>query len=379
MYLFKKEAIDDKKQPNFDKIGIRIWTVFLEISDMIKLSLSLLVFVSVFSHAQQTASSADSARRRVPPPVGTITPTRETPAHDPVMIRQNDKYYLFTTGNGISVFSSKDMKNWRKETPVFSKVPEWVNKALPNYRGSSMWAPDISYHNGKYYLYYAVSAFGKNTSCIGLAVNKTLDSASADFKWEDMGKVIQSVPGRDMWNAIDANLIVDENNTPWMTFGSFWDGIKLVKLNPDLASIAQPEQWYTIASRPRDFSAPDSSAGNAAIEGPFVFRKDNYYYLFVSWDYCCRGEKSDYKVVVGRSKKVTGPYFDKLGVSLAQNGGTLVVQGDNKEWYGAGHNSAYTFDGKDYMIYHGYDAKDRGRSKLIIREIKWEDGWPSIK
>jgi arabinan endo-1,5-alpha-L-arabinosidase len=347
---------------------------------MTKLLSSIFIFASLFSHAQQTNSSSDSSRRRPAiPAVGTITPTRETPAHDPVMIKQNEKYYLFTTGNGISVFSSKDMRNWRKEMPVFAKVPDWVNKALPNFRGSSMWAPDISYHNGKYYLYYAVSAFGKNTSCIGLIVNKTLDSASPDFKWQDMGKVIQSVPGRDMWNAIDANLIVDENNTPWLAFGSFWEGMKLVKLNPDFASIAQPEQWYTIARRPRDFSEPDSSAGNAAIEAPFIFKKNKYYYLFVSWDYCCRGERSNYKVVVGRSEKVMGSYLDKLGVSLAQNGGTLVVEGDNKEWFGAGHNSVYTFDGKDYMIYHGYDAEDRGRSKLIIREIKWEDGWPSLK
>jgi len=345
-----------------------------------KLLVLLFCFTVVLTVAQQPAAGTDTARRRfIPPPVGTITPTRETPVHDPVMIKEKDKYYLFCTGNGINVFSSKDMKNWRRETPVFSKTPEWVKASLPNYRGTSMWAPDISYHNGMYYLYYAVSAFGKNTSCIGLAVNKTLDSASADFKWEDKGKIIQSVPGRDLWNAIDANLVVDENNSPWMVFGSFWEGMKLVKLNPDLGSVAQPEEWYTVARRPRNFDIPDSSAGNAAIEGPFIFKKGNYYYLFVSWDYCCRGEKSDYKVVVGRSAKVTGPYLDKNGTDMAKNGGTLIVQGDAKEWFGAGHNSAYTFDGKDYIIYHGYDAKDRGRSKLIIQEMKWDkDGWPVL-
>lgn len=328
----------------------------------------------------QQPTVPDTTRRRPPAPVGTITPTRETPVHDPVMIKEKDKYYLFCTGNGINVFSSRDMKNWRKEKTVFSKTPEWVTKALPNYRGGSMWAPDISFHNGKYYLYYAVSAFGKNTSCIGVVVNKTLDSASADFKWEDMGRVIQSVPGRDLWNAIDANLIIDETNTPWLAFGSFWEGMKMVKLAPDLVSVAQPEEWYTIAKRPRDFNLVDSLAGNAAIEAPFIFKKGKYYYLFVSWDYCCRGERSDYKVVIGRSEKVTGPYLDKKGVALSQNGGTLIVQGDNKEWFGAGHNSAYTFDGKDYIIYHGYDAKDRGRSKLIIKELTWDgEGWPIVQ
>lgn len=344
-----------------------------------RIALSVLLIVYTASLCAQTAqpAGADTTRRRMPPPpIGTITPTRETPAHDPVMIKQGNKFYLFTTGNGVAVFSSTDMQHWRKEKSVFDKAPDWVSKSLPQYRGGSMWAPDISFYNGLYYLYYAVSVFGKNTSCIGLAVNKTLDSASADFKWEDRGKVVQSVPGRDMWNAIDPNLVVDEKGTPWLAFGSFWEGMKMVKLGADFASVAQPEEWHTIARRPRDFNARDSSAGNAAIEGPFVFKKGNYYYLFVSWDYCCRAERSDYKVVVGRSEQVTGPYLDKNGTDMAKNGGTLIVQGDNKEWFGAGHNSAYTFDGKDYIIYHGYDAKDRGRSKLIIKELKWEDGWP---
>jgi arabinan endo-1,5-alpha-L-arabinosidase len=308
-------------------------------------------------------------------PVGSILPTRSTPAHDPVMIKEKDTYYLFTTGNGVSVWSSKDMKNWRKEKPVFDKAPEWAVKAIRGFRGS-MWAPDISYHNGQYYLYYAVSAFGKNTSCIGVAVNKTLDSASSNYKWIDLGKVIQSVPGRDMWNAIDPNLVIDHENKPWLVFGSFWEGMKLVKLDSTLAAVAEPQEWYTVARRPREFNSPDSSAGNAAIEGPFIFRKGKYYYLFVSWDYCCRAERSDYKVVVGRSEKIMGPYLDKDSVRMDRNGGTLVVKG-NQEWYGAGHNSVYTFDGKDYNIFHGYDAKDRGRSKLIIEELKWDsDGWP---
>jgi arabinan endo-1,5-alpha-L-arabinosidase len=341
---------------------------------MQKLLLVALLFFVIDTAAQTPVSPP--ANRPLPTPVGIITPARQTPVHDPVMIKEKNTYYLFCTGNGISVYSSKDMKNWRKEKPVFDKVPDWVPKTIPGFKGGSIWAPDISYHNGLYYLYYSVSAFGKNTSCIGVAINKTLDSASAEFGWVDKGKLIQSVPGRDQWNAIDANLTIDESGNPYLTFGSFWMGMKLVKLNPDFISIAQPEQWYTIARRPRDFNLPDSAAGNAAIEGPFIFKKGGYYYLFVSWDYCCRGENSDYKVVVGRSDKLTGPYLDKNGIDMAKNGGTMVVQGDNIEWYGAGHNSAYTFDGKDYIIYHGYDAKDRGRSKLIIKNLTWVDGWP---
>lgn len=297
------------------------------------------------------------------------------PAHDPVMIKEGDIYYMLCTGIGITVYTSKDMKNWTHQSPVFKKAPDWAVKAVPGFTGH-VWAPDISFHNGSYYLYYAVSAFGKNTSCIGLAVNKTLDTTSANFEWKDLGKVIQSVPGRDMWNAIDPNLVIGNNNTPYLAFGSFWEGMKMVKLSPDLRTVAQPEEWYTVARRPRDFSIRDDSAGNAAIEAPFIFKKDKYYYLFVSWDYCCRAEKSDYKVVVGRSEKVTGPYLDKTGKDMFVGGGSLVVEGDNKSWFGAGHNSAYTFNGKDYIVYHGYDAKDQGKSKLIIEELQWQDGWP---
>src|SRR5690242_19510923 len=112
------------------------------------------------------------------------------PVHDPVMIRQDSMYYIFCTGRGISVWSSTNMKNWKREKPVFDTLP-WAVQTIKGFR-NHIWAPDISYHNGLYYLYYSVSAFGKNTSCIGVATNKTLNSSSPDFKWTDHGKVIQS-------------------------------------------------------------------------------------------------------------------------------------------------------------------------------------------
>lgn len=311
-------------------------------------------------------------------PAVTTVAQSSIPVHDPVMIKQDSIYYLFCTGMGITCWSSVNKVDWRKEKPVFAQPPAWTVKAIPAFKGHT-WAPDISYHNGLYYLYYAVSAFGKNTSCIGVATNKTLHPASPGFHWEDHGKVVQSVPGRDLWNAIDPNLIIDEHNTPWLAFGSFWTGIKLVQLNNDLLSVARPEVWHTIASRPRKYNTPDSSAGDAAIEAPFIFKKDKYYYLFVSFDVCCRGANSTYKVMVGRSEKVTGPYLDKNGIALTNGGGSLVVEGDKVNWYAVGHNAVYTFDGKDYIIYHGYDVKDNGKSKLVMRSLHWDSaGWPVV-
>jgi arabinan endo-1,5-alpha-L-arabinosidase len=295
--------------------------------------------------------------------------------HDPVLAKDGNTYYLFCTGMGISVFSSTDLQHWQKEKPVFSSPPAWAAEAVPGFKGH-IWAPDIAFHNGLYYLYYSVSAFGKNTSCIGVATNKTLDPKSPEYKWTDHGKVIESVPGRDLWNAIDPNLAWGDQHQPWLTFGSFWSGIKLVKLNADLITIANPQTWYTIAKRSRDYKTRDASGGDAAIEAPFIFKKNNYYYLFVSFDFCCKGVNSNYKIMVGRSEKIEGPYIDKEGVRMEEGGGTLVLQG-NKAWPGVGHNAAYTLDGKDYLVFHGYDAADDGKPKLKILTLQWDsNGWP---
>jgi len=177
--------------------------------------------------------------------------------HDPVIIKQNNTYYIFCTGMGISVFSSPDMKTWKNEAPVFTSAPQWAVDAIPTFKGH-IWAPDISYFNGMYYLYYSVSAFGKNTSCIGLATNQTLDPNDPQFKWIDHGKVIQSIPGQTNWNAIDPNLITDENGHPYLAFGSFWNGLKMVKLAADGQSVDDDiDQIPTIASRKSDPNAPN--------------------------------------------------------------------------------------------------------------------------
>lgn len=303
-------------------------------------------------------------------------PNNDLIVHDPVAIKEGDTYHLYCTGKGISSFESKDLQHWTYTGPIFKDKPEWTDTVVPEF-GNHIWAPDVSKYNGKYYMYYSVSAFAKNTSAIGVATNTTLDVNSKNYKWEDQGIVIQSVPNRDLWNAIDPNLIFDEEGTPWLSFGSFWDGLKLVQLNQDLTSVAQPEVWHTLARRERSFELEDTDPGDAALEAPFIFKKGDYYYLFLSWDLCCRGENSTYKVVVGRSKTLTGPYLDAEGKSLFNGGGTLVIEG-NSNWYGTGHNSTYTFEGKDYIIFHAYDAHRDGKPYLHIKEIQWQNNWPVV-
>jgi arabinan endo-1,5-alpha-L-arabinosidase len=302
---------------------------------------------------------------------------KQVDVHDPVMAKEGNTYYVFSTGPGITFYSSANMKDWRPEGRVFKEQPAWAKRAAPTFDGH-IWAPDVQHHNGKYYLYYSVSGFGKNTSGIGVTVNKTLNPRSPDYRWEDQGMVLQSVPGRDDWNAIDPNIVEDGKGGAWMAFGSFWSGIKLVKLNEAWTGLAEPQQWHSIAARERPASTSDESAGPAQIEAPFLFRKGDYYYLFVSFGLCCQKEKSTYNVVVGRSKAVTGPYLDRGGRDMLHGGGSLVIAGD-KDWKALGHNSAYTMDGKDYMVLHAYETADNYLQKLKILEMKWDkDGWPTV-
>lgn len=297
--------------------------------------------------------------------------------HDPVLAREAGTYYLFGTGRGIAAWSSKDLRAWKKEPPVFETPPAWTSKVVPNFQGR-FWAPDISQHDGTYYLYYCVSTGGKISSAIGVATNKTLDRNSREYQWVDHGMVLQSIPYRDLWNAIDPQLVVAHDGTPWLAFGSFWAGLKLVKLAPDRLHLAEPQEWRALAKRERSVLIDDAEPEPASIEAPFIFRRGDYYYLFVSWDHCCRGANSDYKVVVGRARDITGPYLDADEERMDKGGGTLVIAG-NQRWPGVGHNSVYSFDGRDWFVTHAYDARDRGWSKLKVLELKWDaKGWPIV-
>ena len=310
-------------------------------------------------------------------------------AHDPVAAFCDGRYYVFTTGMGI--MSSDDLTHWRFEGRVLEETPEWA--ADKGFRGMP-WAPDVQFHDGLYYVYYSYSHFGRNLSAIGVATNKTLNPESPDYRWEDRGMIVESVPGRDEWNAIDANVIVDENGTGWLAFGSFWRGIKMFRLDETMTRIAEPQERYPLCRRPEgttkkisggedgiehDPRGRDFDPGDGAVEAPFIFRHGDWYYLFVSYDLCCRGAASTYNVVVGRAAEVTGPYLDREGKSLMDGAGTVVARG-NGRYSGVGHCAVVNFDGKDYMFMHGYDKEYDYRSKLLIREISWTpDGWPEIR
>lgn len=285
-------------------------------------------------------------------------------AHDPVVFKQGDTFYLFATGRGLPMHSSKDLVHWTRLDNVLPTLPGWAKAAHP--KANDVWAPDISFTNGEYRLYYAVSSFGTSESTIGLLTNTTLNPADASYKWVDRGPILATKKGDD-WNAIDPAAFTDADGQTWLAAGSYWTGIKLFKVDAGTGKIVAGDKPRSIARRP---------GKNTAIEAPFISRHDGYYYLWVSFDACCKGADSTYNIRVGRSKSVEGPYVDRDGTPMTDGGGTLVLAGyDNVR--GPGH-CAVLQDGKtDYLIHHWYDAANNGRRRLGVRTLTWDaDGWP---
>ncbi len=302
--------------------------------------------------------------------------------HDPSIIKQGDTWYVFATGKApsggqMAIRCSNDLEHWRLCGQVFDSIPEWIHKDSPG--TPELWAPDISYYKGEYRLYYAYSLFGKNISGIALATNKTLDAKSPECKWVDKGLVLRSTAADD-YNAIDPNFIVDTQGRSWLAFGSFWGGIKLRRLNEDGKASAEDTNIYSLAAREKPANPAPARPGLPpdwqAIEAPFIVHHGEYYYLFVSWDLCCKGANSTYHTMVGRAKEVTGPYVDENDRPMMQVGGTEILHG-NSEWVGPGGESVLMGSPDDLIAYHAYDAKT-GKPALQISTIEWRNGWPHV-
>jgi len=320
-------------------------------------------------HGGESSATGGSAGETTIASGGAPTPTTVQPleltgdleTHDSCVIEAAGRYYLFHTGPGIVIKTSDDLHDWRDAGSAFEVNPAWIAESVPE--ATVLWAPDVSWFGGTYHLYYAASTFGSGLSCIGHATKDTLDSPDA---WTDQGPVICSDMNGvdDDWDAIDPATFADANETRWMVFGSFGSGIKLIRL--DDAGARVDDEFYSLAQRPVE----------VAVQASFILPRDGYYYLFVSFDFCCRGVDSTYNIRVGRSTDPTGPYVDREGVPMLEGGGTLLLAGDER-WRGVGANTIFTTLGRDYNVYHSYDANAAGRSTLRISEVAWDaEGWP---
>jgi arabinan endo-1,5-alpha-L-arabinosidase len=295
------------------------------------------------------------AQNYVNPLRGTIT------THDPCIIKNGDTYHVFYTGNLIQHVASIDRINWTFSGPTISG-PGWIKTYVPNNSGTDIWAPDISYRSGKYWLYYSVSTFGSNTSAIGLSVASSLTNP----QWSDQGMVINSTSSSN-FNCIDPNSFYDTDGKLWLAFGSFWNGINVVQLDTATGKPASSQPTVTNIA---------THAGG--IEAPFLFKRGKYYYLFVSWDKCCQGAGSTYNIRFGRATSITGPYFDSAATSMKSGGGTLLWSGDGR-WKGPGAQNVFVDHDTTFLVCHAYDANANGAVTLIIRPLYWTTSeWPTL-
>jgi arabinan endo-1,5-alpha-L-arabinosidase len=287
---------------------------------------------------------------------------------DPSMIKlANGTYYAFSTSItipyiGLEIHSSTDRIHFVDAGPVFKTVPSWTN----SYDGNTpnLWAPDISYHNGKYWLYYAASTFGSETSAIGLATSTT----AAPKSWVDQGIVYTSIKG-DGYNAIDPCLVIDSSGKYWLSLGSGWTGIQLIQIDPSTGKqMSSNKTRYHIADR----------TTSKVLEASYIYPHGGYYYLFASIDTCCNASAT-YHIIVGRATSITGPYTDKGGLAMLQGGGTIILS-THGNIVGPGGESVMTDAGNTVIDYQYHDANNKGLATLGINLLGWDaHGWPYVR
>jgi arabinan endo-1,5-alpha-L-arabinosidase len=284
--------------------------------------------------------------------------------HDPsTVIEAGGKFYVYATGNGLPAFASDDGWTWHRAGLVMQAVPGGKPGADVIARGgNNTWAPDIIRSGDKYFLYYAAPG-RQPKAAVGLLVGRTLDPTSPDYTWEDAGPVVWS-DGVEDSNAIDPGVMRDPtNSTMWLTYGSYFGYIRLVELDPKTG-----KRLY-----------PDAKPVNIAINSEasvMIFHRP-FYYLLVTHGSCCAGGNSTYNIRMGRSRKVTGPFVDNMGIDMLQGGGTLFA-GSSGRHIGPGHFGLLDLgDGVQKFSCHYESDLDRGGiSVLDIRPLWWRDGWP---
>jgi arabinan endo-1,5-alpha-L-arabinosidase len=311
--------------------------------------------------------------------------------HDPSSIVYEDAsqaYYQFGTGllqdEFLSSHVSKDGYTWEKGNPIFTEAPAWV--AVNVTKGiTTFWAPDIIYMNNLWHLYYAVSTFGSQVSCIGVAVTKSLDPNNPSYLWKDQGFPVICSSTSTPYNTIDPHVFIDQNtNRIWMNYGSYWNGIFIVELtgNP----IVGQTQGTPI-------NIAQHSDKNRDIEASWVQADaNNNFWLFVNYGQCCEGVNSTYNIRMGMSKNTPlGPYIDADGVPMLQSGGTLLMTTDGRQigpgqigFPTGGPSSGPAGNASAPIVsYHYYDLNSNPPGKPILgqAEFDWstDNGFPTIR
>jgi len=272
----------------------------------------------------------------------------------------------------IPIHKSFDLVNWTYVGDAFSARPAWVKA------DAGLWAPDIEYSNGTYYLYYTASDTDPNHdgngdgSAIGVATSNKPTGPCADSGVPVVEQGANGGPGR--W-VFDPD-VIDVNGQKYIYFGSYFGGVFARKLSTDgLHSDSASQVMVAIDNK---------------FEGANIYPHGGYYYLFLSATNCCNGPLTGYSVFAGRSTSPTGPFVDKEGVSLlaGRAGGTPVISMNGNRWVGMGHNAVLRdFDGKDWFLYHAVNqanpyfegAVGFTKRPALLDPLDWVDGWPTVR
>ena len=293
------------------------------------------------------------------------------PGHDPSMVRFEDGYALMSTNNNLQLWTSEDAYTWRDHKSTVSGVPQWAYTYAPKTEG--IWAPDLFYMNGEYRVYYCVSEFGVRNSAIGYQATTSIMPGSNGYGWKDHGHVFHTKQGTDSYNAIDADVVKDTEGNYWMAFGSFGLGIQLIKLDATTGYQASDDKTvYNIARR-------TSKESGGAEEGPSLIEHNGQYFLFTAWDKCCQQganiEQTTYKTAYGRADKVTGPYKDRAGYSMASGGGTILLERYGR-YVGPGGGEAFQDLNRVRFVHHYYDLNGDKYNHIHIRDVVFtDDNW----
>lgn len=302
------------------------------------------------------------------PPRGQLALTGNVSVHDPTMAYDEASGLYIVAASHNSIRTAPTMNGPWTNVGSVSRA-EWTF-SVPN--STTLWAPHLQKIGDTFYYYYSQSSFGVSDSAIGVKTTKT---PAVPSSYVDLGRPVvtsgslATEPQPIDFNAIDPVVIQDVEGAWWMVWGSFWDGIVVQQLGDDLVSVVG--EPTLIASRQAD---------DNPVEGPAIFYRDGYYYLVLSWDKCCAGANSTYKVAVGRSTSITGPYVDQAGVRLDEGGGTVIL--DTRQsapgvtpaglYRAPGGADVYTEGDITYLVYHAYLPGNT----LGIRPMEWRDGWP---
>jgi arabinan endo-1,5-alpha-L-arabinosidase len=298
--------------------------------------------------------------------------TGETGIHDPSVIEVGGRFVALGTGRqgpthgAIRVKTSPDGIRWTDAGVIGEGPPAWAVAAL-GFKPLNVWAPSISRRGATVFLYYCLSSFGRNASAIGLMTNASFDPLKPGEGWRDQGLVLMSRDGDD-FNAIDPFRIDLKDGRAYLAFGSFWSGIKLSRLNSETGKLIRPDTpRIALASR-----------NGGAIEAASILEHAGKFYLFVSFDQCCKGVASTYNIRVGRADRIEGPYRDKDGKAMLEGGGSLLLPTTGR-FIGPGGQEAVKTSSGEMLAYHYYDGDTFGASKLQFSPILWSaDGWPEL-